>query len=74
MAAALLGSEERLEYSVVGDTVNLTQRLQQFAEPGQTVLSEPTATAVGGPPEGATRLGPTAVKGRREPVTAWVCS
>ena len=30
-AAALLGSEERLEYTLVGDTVNLSQRLQQLA-------------------------------------------
>lgn len=74
VAAALLGSEERLEYSVVGDTVNLTQRLQQFAEPGQTVLSEQTATVLGGPPVGAERIGPTQVKGREEPVTAWLCS
>src|SRR5437588_6082518 len=29
VAGALLGSEERLEYTMVGDTVNLTQRLQQ---------------------------------------------
>ena len=41
-AAALLGSEERIEYTLVGDTVNLSQRLQQWAEPGETVLSEPT--------------------------------
>ncbi|MPZ74853.1 MAG: response regulator, partial [Nitriliruptorales bacterium] len=31
VAAALLGSEERLEYSLVGDTVNLSQRIQQWA-------------------------------------------
>ena len=35
VAAALLGSEERLEYTVVGDTVNLSQRLQDLARPGQ---------------------------------------
>ncbi len=42
VAAALLGSEERLEYTLVGDTVNLSQRLQQFADAGETVLSEAT--------------------------------
>ena len=41
-AAALLGSPERLEYTLVGDTVNLSQRLQQFAAAGETVLSEAT--------------------------------
>jgi adenylate cyclase len=39
-AAALLGSEERLEYTLVGDTVNMSQRLQQLAAAGETVLSE----------------------------------
>src|SRR5262249_1935697 len=41
-AAALLGSPERLEYTLVGDTVNLAQRLQQFADAGETVLSQAT--------------------------------
>jgi len=70
VAAALIGSAERAEYSLVGDAVNLAQRLQQFAAPGETVLSEATYTALSRLPE-AERLGPAPVKGRREPVTAF---
>ncbi len=43
VAAALLGSEERVEYTLVGDTVNLAQRLQDLARPaGTTVASAGT--------------------------------
>jgi class 3 adenylate cyclase len=70
VAAALLGSDERVEYTLVGDTVNLTQRLQDLARPaGMTVLSESTAAAVRGWPLDA--LPPCQVKGRTAPVKAF---
>ena len=69
-AAALLGSEERLEYTLVGDTVNLSQRLQQLAAAGETVLSEATVRAL--TCEVATvALGEQLVKGRDTPVVAY---
>jgi len=69
-AAALLGSEERLEYTLVGDTVNLSQRLQQLASAGETVLSEATVRAL--TCEVATvALGEQLVKGRDTPVVAY---
>ena len=71
VAAALLGSEERLEYTLVGDTVNLSQRLQQWAKPGEIVLSEPTYKALDGRVE-AKPLDPATVKGRDTPVTAYL--
>jgi adenylate cyclase len=70
VAAALLGSAERMEYSVVGDVVNLSQRLQQLAAAGESVLSESTYRALSGSPE-AEQIGPTVIPGRRGLVTAY---
>ena len=71
VAAAMLGSAERLEYTLVGDTVNLAQRLQDLARPaGTTVASEGTVRGAA-PSWDWEPLGPCEVKGRQGKVTAY---
>ena len=69
-AAALLGSEERLEYTLVGDTVNMSQRLQQLADAGEIVVSQGTVDAWEMARE-TVPLPAQLVKGRDTPVIAY---
>lgn len=69
VAAALLGSDERLEYTVIGDVVNLAQRLQDLARPaGMTIASG--ATVDQAPDWTFESLPEQLVKGRQAPVRA----
>lgn len=71
VAAAMLGSAERIEYTLVGDTVNLAQRLQDMARPaGTTVASEPTVRA--SRPRPWQSLGNCQVKGRESGGSAYL--
>jgi class 3 adenylate cyclase len=44
--AGNVGSERRMHYAVVGDSVNVAGRLQSSAGPGQILVDEPTHDAV----------------------------
>jgi len=59
-----------MDYTAVGDTTNLAARMQQFAEPGQIVIAEPTHRLVHGYFE-TRSLGRVMVKNRQEPAGAW---
>jgi class 3 adenylate cyclase len=70
VAAAMLGSEERIEYTLVGDTVNLAQRLQDLARPaGSTVAN--AATVEQAPQWRFEPIGEQHVKGRASTVNAF---
>jgi adenylate cyclase len=70
VAAAMLGSAERVEYTLVGDTVNLAQRLQDLARPAGTTVAS-AATVDGARPRPWQSLGNRTVKGRETPVEAY---
>jgi adenylate cyclase len=61
-----IGSERVMDYTVVGDTVNIAQRLQEAAEAGQVLLSDTTFQTAGRPP--CLKLGERVLPGRTEPV------
>jgi adenylate cyclase len=64
--AGTVGGGGRLEYTVVGDAVNVASRLQSEAEGGEIVAAASTVEAAAS--IACEPIGPRHVKGRAEPV------
>jgi PAS domain S-box-containing protein len=65
-----IGSPDRLDYSALGDTVNLSKRLQEESKAGQILISDATYKQVKDHVE-AKEMGPIQVKGRSETVQVY---
>ena len=68
--AGTVGTESQMEYTVIGDRVNLAARLEANAKPGQILISQETYDHVADQVK-AHCLGPMFVKGREEAVTVF---
>jgi adenylate cyclase len=62
-----IGSRERMDYSVIGDAVNVAQRIQTFTEGGQIILAAPAYRRVEAYVE-AKPLGQRELRGKREKI------
>jgi class 3 adenylate cyclase/tetratricopeptide (TPR) repeat protein len=70
VVAAHMGSEMNLQYTVVGDTVNVASRLEGAAEPNTVLVSEAVWKRVGRSFDGA-EVPPLTLKGKSEPIRGW---
>ncbi|HRZ89719.1 MAG TPA: adenylate/guanylate cyclase domain-containing protein, partial [Spirochaetia bacterium] len=67
LVAGNLGSSRRMNYSVIGDTVNVAARLEGVAKAGEVIITEDTRGLLGSAFQLEERE-PVKVKGKVEPI------
>jgi class 3 adenylate cyclase len=63
----LVGTQKRLEYTAIGDSVNIAKRLQENAQPGQILISQEAIASLRGEVQ-LRSLTPLSVAGKTQPL------
>ena len=70
VVAGYIGAKDRVEFTVLGDTVNVASRLEGLSKPNRIFISPSTRAAIGGEFE-TVRIGEMEIRGRSHPIQVY---
>jgi adenylate cyclase len=70
VVAGNIGSPKRMDYTVIGDSVNIASRLESGAQPNQILIGEETYRQVKGKFH-IKKIGSKKLRGRKEPISVY---
>ncbi|NUM44979.1 MAG: FHA domain-containing protein [Anaerolineales bacterium] len=68
--AGYIGTQEHVELTVIGDSVNIAARLETLARPDKLLIGPATRAGISGEFE-TVRIGETSIRGRNEPIQVY---
>ena len=72
MVMGAMGSKERMDFTVIGDNVNLAARLCSVAKAGDVIISESTKNLLSTSNFKLNKLDPVQVKGKEKPIQIYL--